>query len=92
VVFGDSMSDNGNFFRRSFNLYPPDHCYFAGRFSNGPVWVERLAELIGGNVQVEDYAFGGAVTSEGLLPAKIPLTKEMIPSVVDQVHQVCRLG
>jgi phospholipase/lecithinase/hemolysin len=30
VVFGDSLSDLGN----------------AGRFSNGPVWVEQLANLL----------------------------------------------
>jgi phospholipase/lecithinase/hemolysin len=49
VVFGDSLSDNGN----------------AGRFSNGPVWVEQLARrlglplvaAIGGGT---NYAVGGA--------------------------------
>ncbi|KAI8051020.1 GDSL-like Lipase/Acylhydrolase-domain-containing protein [Syncephalis plumigaleata] len=91
VVFGDSMSDNGNFFRRSLNFYPPNYCYFSGRFSNGPVWVDRLAELIDG-LEVENYAFGGAVTSEGLLPTKIPLAKDIIPSVTDQVNQLYLSG
>ncbi|RKP27176.1 GDSL-like Lipase/Acylhydrolase-domain-containing protein [Syncephalis pseudoplumigaleata] len=87
VVFGDSMSDNGNFFRRSLNFYPPNYCYFSGRFSNGPVWVDRLAELIDG-LEVENYAYGGAVSSESLLPTKIPLAKDIIPSVTDQVNQL----
>ena len=54
VVFGDSLSDMGN----------------AGRFSNGPVWVEQLADALklplkasqrGGN----NFAVGGARTEIG---------------------------
>ena len=54
VVFGDSLSDMGN----------------AGRFSNGPVWVEQLAQLLklpltaserGG----QNFAVGGARVEEG---------------------------
>ena len=43
VVFGDSLSDTGNFFLASGGAVagPP---YFEGRFSDGPVWVEVLAE------------------------------------------------
>ncbi|MFL4998570.1 SGNH/GDSL hydrolase family protein [Microvirga tunisiensis] len=49
VVFGDSLSDNGN----------------AGRSSNGPVWVEHLAEQLGlslGPSQAggTNFAVGGA--------------------------------
>jgi cholinesterase len=54
VVFGDNLSDMGN----------------AGRFSNGPVWVEQLAEMLklpltaserGG----QNFAVGGARVEEG---------------------------
>jgi phospholipase/lecithinase/hemolysin len=54
VVFGDSLSDMGN----------------AGRFSNGPVWVEQLAEMLklpltaserGG----QNFAVGGARVEAG---------------------------
>lgn len=49
VVFGDSLSDSGN----------------AGRFSNGPVWVEYLARGIGLTLQPareggSNFAVGGA--------------------------------
>ena len=53
VVFGDSLSDNGN----------------AGRFSNGPVWVEYLAEhfgapLLPSRAGGSNFAVGGARTAE----------------------------
>src|SRR5829696_5479821 len=49
VVFGDSLSDNGN----------------AGRSSNGPVWVEHLAEQLGLSLRPSqaggmNFAVGGA--------------------------------
>jgi len=71
VVFGDSLSDTGNgfLFTGGVAAGPP---YFQGRFSNGPVWVEVLAQelglpapgpsLAGGS----NYAFGGAETGDGL--------------------------
>jgi outer membrane lipase/esterase len=56
IVFGDSLSDNGN----------------AGRFSNGPVWVERMAETLGLKLQPAraggtNYAVGGARTQGGFI-------------------------
>src|SRR3954447_8777945 len=49
VVFGDSLSDNGN----------------AGHFSNGPVWIELLAQDLGLKLKPSqsgglNYAVGGA--------------------------------
>ena len=60
VVFGDSLSDNGNLFRLTGQPPPP---YFKGRFSNGPVWVERLAAPLGLD-GITDFALGGATTSD----------------------------
>jgi cholinesterase len=44
-VFGDSLSDPGNFFNLSggTNALPP---YVQGRLSNGPVWSEYLAQSL----------------------------------------------
>ena len=63
--FGDSLSDVGNDFSAPAAPSPPPP-YFAGRFSNGPNWLDDLAayygvgpllpSLAGGT----DYAFGGA--------------------------------
>ncbi len=46
-IFGDSLSDTGNIFAGTFGFYPPDPPYFQGRFSDGPVWVEYLADRLG---------------------------------------------
>lgn len=56
-VFGDSLSDTGNLFNLTsfaqesqallgvdLPVIPPSPPYFEGRFSNGPLWVEKLAE------------------------------------------------
>lgn len=45
-VFGDSLSDTGNVFALSDQQVPPETRYFVGRFSNGPVWVDELAEAM----------------------------------------------
>jgi outer membrane lipase/esterase len=52
VAFGDSLSDNGN----------------AGRFSNGPVWVEYMAQALGlelhpSRLGGSNHAVGGALAA-----------------------------
>jgi phospholipase/lecithinase/hemolysin len=71
VVFGDSLSDSGNVFAatkpvlaKAIPVSPP---YFQGRFSNGPVWVDILAEQLGLPLRPflqggTNFAFGGAAT------------------------------
>jgi outer membrane lipase/esterase len=71
VVFGDSLSDNGNLYSytSSHPPLPPSPTsppYYNGRFSNGPTWVELLGFSLShyngspaGNI---DWAFGGART------------------------------
>lgn len=54
VVLGDSLSDQGN----------------AGRFSDGPVWVEGVAQALGlplrpARLGGDNYAVGGARVAEG---------------------------
>ena len=43
VMFGDSLSDNGNLYEYMKHQLPTSPPYFAGRFSNGPGWGEQLA-------------------------------------------------
>jgi phospholipase/lecithinase/hemolysin len=67
VVFGDSLSDTGNFATRyADDVFPPP--YHGGRWSNGPMWVEVLASRLGVPAPVDsnhggtNYAWGGGTT------------------------------
>lgn len=64
VVYGDSLSDNGNLFAASLGTFPPAP-YFDGRLSDGPVAVEQLATALG--VPLVDLAWIGATTGIGNL-------------------------
>ncbi|MCX7116983.1 MAG: SGNH/GDSL hydrolase family protein [Legionellales bacterium] len=68
IVFGDSLSDNGNLYEYLKHQLPTSPPYFKGRFSNGPVWIELLAKSYyptTGKDHLLDYAFGGAGVMEG---------------------------
>ena len=56
VVFGDSLSDNGNNAAAGLydpsqvitgNTYVPSNTYLPGTYSNGPVWASDFAAMIG---------------------------------------------
>jgi phospholipase/lecithinase/hemolysin len=71
-VFGDSLSDTGNVFRVTGNLFPPSPPYFEGRFADGPIWVEYLAAQLGlPSDRTQNFAFGSA-TSGNTNTAPIP--------------------
>ena len=60
VVYGDSLSDNGNLFAETG---VPGAPYYMGRMSNGPVAVEQLAANL--HVPLADFAWIGATTGIG---------------------------
>ncbi len=57
VFFGDSLTDDGNL----PEPVRPDPPYVGGRFTNGPVYAEVLAQELG--IFADDVAFGGAEAS-----------------------------
>lgn len=58
-IFGDSLSDTGMVFAATGGTFPPSPPAFAGRFSDGPVWVEYLAAGLGHASASTAFAFGG---------------------------------
>jgi uncharacterized protein (TIGR03437 family) len=61
-VFGDSLSDTGNYYGFTQGQMPASPPYYQGRFSNGPVWAEYLARDLGLSSQLGDYAANGATS------------------------------
>ncbi|MBD2776642.1 SGNH/GDSL hydrolase family protein [Iningainema tapete] len=71
-VFGDSLSDTGNVFtvttvanrlNPTIPVDPPSPPYFNGRYSNGPVWVDYLANSLGSTLTPStNLAVGSPIT------------------------------
>lgn len=63
VIFGDSLSDNGNSYEYSHHKKPSALMYYQGRYSNGPIWLDYLSTVLFPNASQQlilNYAFGGA--------------------------------
>jgi phospholipase/lecithinase/hemolysin len=75
VVFGDSLSDNGNLLLHDDQPNPDPKLYWQGRLSNGRVWVEHLTDPAHFDTNLTDRALGGA-QSEGYIP----------PGLIEQVR------
>lgn len=85
VVFGDSLSDTGNAVTR--HRIPASPPYDGGRFSNGKLWVESLADYLNlprpdaSQLGGSNYAWGGATTGSW------DRTVFPVPNVDDQVAE-----
>jgi thermolabile hemolysin len=78
-VFGDSLSDTGMVFRATAGMYPPNSTYFQGRYSNGRVWIEYLAENLNlSSKQTNNFAYGGSTTGS--------VGNSYVPSLLNQVQ------
>jgi outer membrane lipase/esterase len=90
VVFGASLDDTGNV----CNLNPascPPVPYFNGRVSNGPLWVELVAQRVGATVTPSrtggtNYAHSGARTGA------VPGTTQGVPNMMQQVDTYLASG
>ncbi|WP_164992182.1 SGNH/GDSL hydrolase family protein [Burkholderia stabilis] len=69
VSFGDSLSDTHNFYNISDWNIPQRDSWALGRFSNGKVWTEHLAD----NMQIPQYNF--AIGTSGVSPSTLGLVK-----------------
>ncbi len=88
-VFGDSLSDVGTVFRATGGMYPPNPPYFQGRYSNGRVWVEYLADRLHlSSNQTNNFAYGGATTGSernSLVPGLLTQV-QLFTQTHEQVH------
>ncbi|MDI9848569.1 SGNH/GDSL hydrolase family protein [Rhodoblastus sp. 17X3] len=84
VVFGDSLSDNGNLFSLTNGGYPPPPAW-QGRGSNGPTYAEQLAPLLG--LSLNDFAYYGGQASDNSPPVIAnPVTGARLP--IDLSNQI----
>ena len=91
IVFGDSYSDNGNDYQLTGNKYPNSEAYYQGRFSNGPVWAEYFAKLLGINPddssQFINLAYGQAkiLSPTSITVHGTPDKKYTIPDLAEEI-------
>jgi outer membrane lipase/esterase len=88
VAFGDSLTDTGNYYALSGNTNPASPPYYNGHFSNGPVWVERLAWRLGIPAPVAssqggtNYAYSDARTGGGVNTSQAGI---VVPNIGSQI-------
>ena len=88
-VVGASLSDNGNSCNLSAANCPPSPPYAPGVFSNGTLWVTRVAAAYGASVTPSrlggnDFAYAGART--GTVPGVT--TAQGVPNMVQQLDMM----
>lgn len=90
VVFGASLDDTGNACNAAPTSCPP-YPYANARYSNGPLWVEQMAEKLNAKVAPArgggtNYAFAGARTGT------IAGITQAAPNMVQQVDLYLETG
>lgn len=79
IAFGDSNTDTQNVYNFSGARWPIPP-YYQGRFSDGPVWIDRL-----GISNVSNFAYGGA-TSDNELVQGYTAFSLLVPGVRQQIR------
>jgi len=85
IDFGDSLSDVGNDYNTTLGTTPGSPGYYDGRFSNGPIWVEKLGQSLGlgaptpSSAGGNDFAYGGVTSGTGY-------TDLFLPNIETQVN------
>jgi phospholipase/lecithinase/hemolysin len=88
VAFGDSLSDTGNFYRLTGGFPPAP--YADGRFSNGKLWIEYLAEDLGMELfAANNFAVAGATTgdqnaNDGMLGQEYPGLQDQLAAFLNE--------
>ena len=93
VAFGDELSDNGNGSFAHGITGDPATVYGYGTWTNGPVAVSYLADLLG--VPLIDYAFGGCCGAEkfgATIDSAYTASDAGAPSIKDQITNYTSSG
>ena len=81
VTFGDSNTDTGNVYKLTNYQWPLVPPYYQGRFTNGPIWIERLSVANHLN-----YAYGDAtIDNDNFLPGFTGPNKILVPGIRQQI-------
>lgn len=98
IAFGDGLTDMGRWGALTNNRYPPSPPFIGGRWTNGPVWAEVLADKLGIPLKPElNFALGGATTghyniNEGLRNALQLDSSVVLPGMLAQVEAYLAAG
>lgn len=85
-VFGDSLSDVGDLVEMVGGLAPLPPHDAEGRFSNGPLWVEQLADSLGLDLTDENnFAIGGAKSGHDNLADQPGIIE--FPGMLDRIAE-----
>ena len=100
-TFGDSLIDTGNLFAISGGFEPPSPPYFDGRFSDGPLWIEYLAEQLRIEIDFDtpvtldplanNQAVGGAFT-DSRNANELPIPTAADTGILSQVADFAMAG
>ncbi|KAI9278772.1 GDSL lipase/esterase [Phascolomyces articulosus] len=81
IAYADSFTDNGNDYKHSgFPATPP---YWKGRFSNGPTWLEYVADNLNDH-EVINYGHGGAPADNAYMYSQF--NGWTVPGVIQQIE------
>ncbi|KAJ2392605.1 hypothetical protein H4S02_000688 [Coemansia sp. RSA 2611] len=91
VFLGDSNADNGNVLRLTNGAHPqPSSLYWQGRYSDGKVWADYLAEAASPAVAI-NLAYGCATIDNEIVSGTVAMAdgrRVEVPSVADQTGEL----
>ncbi|KAJ2353742.1 hypothetical protein GGF43_003425 [Coemansia sp. RSA 2618] len=91
VFLGDSNADNGNVHRLTHGTHPaPSSLYWQGRYSDGKVWADHLADLASPTPTI-NLAYGCATIDNEIVSGTVAVPggqRVEVPSVADQANEL----
>ncbi|KAI8375124.1 SGNH hydrolase-type esterase domain-containing protein [Blakeslea trispora] len=83
ITYSDSFTDNGNVYR--YSNFPPSPPNYKGRFTNGPTWLEYVAQYLPDH-KVINNGYSGATTNNGDVYTKF--NDYLVPGLLQQIDTI----